>query len=121
MSRPSTVQDLKPTEIAFAIAIAQLGFGHFEFVQIRRGEVDLDPGPTTVRDVKFAAAGNTARPADPGTALRPQIAEFFEYVRDVDTGEIRRLEVRHGLPFSMEVELARAKRERDVADGGCRG
>jgi hypothetical protein len=30
----------------------------------------------------------------------------LKYVRDTDAGEIRILEVRHGLPFSMEIELA---------------
>ena len=48
--------------------------------------------------------------------LRQQIAEFFAYVREVDAGEIRTLEIRHGLPFSMEVELAGARTE-----GGARG
>jgi hypothetical protein len=33
------------------------------------------------------------------------VAEFFAYVRDVDAGEIRELEVRHGIPFAMEIEL----------------
>jgi hypothetical protein len=32
------------------------------------------------------------------------MADLFEYIRGVDDGEIRRLEVRHGLPFSMEIE-----------------
>jgi hypothetical protein len=31
------------------------------------------------------------------------VSELFEFVRAVDDGEIRSLEVRHGLPFSMEV------------------
>jgi len=37
------------------------------------------------------------------------VAEFFEYTRAVDAGEIRTLEIRHSLPFSMEVELAAAQ------------
>jgi hypothetical protein len=36
--------------------------------------------------------------------LRTGVVEFFEYVRAVDEGEILCLEVRHGLPFSMEIE-----------------
>jgi hypothetical protein len=31
------------------------------------------------------------------------VIEFFEYVRSVQQGEIRCLEVRHGLPFHMEI------------------
>jgi hypothetical protein len=41
--------------------------------------------------------------------------EFLEYVRTIDSGEIRCLEVRHGLPFSMEVEHCQS------ANGGERG
>jgi len=36
--------------------------------------------------------------------LKRQVAELFDYVRTIEAGEIRCLEVRHGLPFSMEVE-----------------
>jgi hypothetical protein len=50
--------------------------------------------------------------ADPATQkelrdefeLKCQVAEFFEHVRAVEAGEIRCLELRHGLPFSMKVE-----------------
>ena len=63
--------------------------------------------PGVIRDVKFGSH-------DPGTGktlpvdfeLKPQVAELFEYVRDVDAGEIRCLEVKSGLPFSMEIEMA---------------
>jgi hypothetical protein len=37
--------------------------------------------------------------------LNSEIAEFFEYVRGIEAGEIRCLEIRHGLPFTMEIEL----------------
>jgi hypothetical protein len=43
------------------------------------------------------------------------VIELFEYVREVDAGEIRTLEIRHGLPFSMEVE------NQPRAGGGDRG
>ena len=37
--------------------------------------------------------------------LKGEVADLFEYTRDVEDGEIRCLAVRHGLPFSMEIEL----------------
>ena len=43
----------------------------------------------------------------------------LELVREVDAGEIRELDVRHGLPFSMEIELAGAKSR--TPEGGHRG
>ena len=108
MTQPVTIQDLLTSEAAFITAMQQLGFGRFEYLQIRAGELVLNPWPSAVRDIKFATPPNTGKPAELNFGLRPQIAEFFAYVRDVDAGEIRELDVRHGLPFSMQVELAGA-------------
>jgi hypothetical protein len=107
MSRPTSTRDLLTTERTFVTAMTNLGFGRFEYLRIERGEVVLNPWPGVVRDVKFGSH-------DPGTVktlpadfeLKPQVAELFEYIRDVDAGEIRTLEVKSGLPFSMEIEMA---------------
>ena len=58
MTPPVTIQDLLPSEAAFVAAMQQLGFGRFEYLQIRGGELVLDPWPVTVRDVKFATPPN---------------------------------------------------------------
>ena len=109
MTSPVTTHELLPSEVAFVAVMQQLEFGRFEYLQIRGGEVVLDPWPVTFRDIKFATPKNVGKP-ELGTAeLRAQIAEFFEYVRSGDAGEIRILEVRHGLPFAMEVALAGAR------------
>ncbi len=107
MSRPTSTRDLRPSERAFVAAMSDLGFGRFEYLRVERGELVLDPWPTVIRDVKFGSQ-------DPGCAkippaefeLKPQVAELFKYVRAVHAGEIRTLEVKHGLPFSMEIEMA---------------
>jgi hypothetical protein len=114
MSRPASTGDLRPRERTFLAAMTRLGFGRFEFVRIEQGEIVLDPWPTAVRDVKFGSTdpGTTKRvPAE--FALKPQVAELFQYVRSVDSGEIRTLEVKSGLPFSMEID--------DCVEGGRRG
>ena len=110
MTPPVTTQDMLASEATFLAAMQQLGFGRFEYLQIRGGELVLDPWPATVRDVKFATPPNPGKPAEPNSELRPQVVEFFAYVREVDAGEIRELEVRHGLPFSMEIELPGGRR-----------
>ena len=117
MTPPVTTQDLLPSEVAFVAAMQQLGFGRFEYLQIRGGELVLNPGRHgTRRQVRDARDDRQAVGGHLG--LRPQIAEFFAYVREVDAGEIREVEVRHGLPFSMEIELAGEKRR---SAGGHRG
>lgn len=107
MSRPVSTRDLLPSERTFVTAVSRLGFGRFEYLRIERGELVLDPWPTVVRDVKFGSQDpGAAKIAPDDFELKPQVAEFFEYVRAVDAGEIRTLEVKHGLPFSMEIEMA---------------
>lgn len=118
MTSPVTTQDLLNSEASFLAAMQRLGFGRFEYLQIRAGELVLHPWPSVVRDIKFATPPNTGKPSEPRSDLRPQVVEFFAYVREVDAGEIRELEVRHGLPFSMEIEVDGAK-ARAVEGGHC--
>ncbi len=116
MSRPTSTHDLLRSERRFVAAMTELGFGRFEFLRIERGELVLDPWPTTVRGVKFGSADTAIyKPLPDGFELKAQVAEFFEWVRGVDEGEIRCLELRHGLPFSMEIE------HRSDTRGACRG
>ncbi len=106
MSRPLSTHDLRPSERTFVAAVSRLGFGRFEYLRIERGELVLEPWPTAVRDVKFGTTAPGALRQFPNEfELKQQVAELFEYIRSVDAGEIRRLEVKHGLPFSMEIEL----------------
>ena len=98
---------------AFVAAMQHLGFGRFESVRIERGELVLNPWPATVRGVKFGSEESAGpQVSSDEFELKRQVVEFFEYVRAVDAGEIRCLELRHGLPFSMEIE------HRPNANGG---
>ena len=106
MSRPPSTRDLLPSERAFAAAMSALGFGRFEYLRIERGELVLAPWPSAVRGVKFGSQDTgAAKIPSANFELKPQVAELFEYIRSVEAGEIRVLEVKHGLPFSMEIEL----------------
>ena len=55
MSNESLVSthDLRLSERRFVTAMQELGYGRFESLEIQRGELVLDPWPTTVRSVKF--------------------------------------------------------------------
>jgi hypothetical protein len=95
-----STSDLSSSERRFLRSMQELGHGRFEFLRIVQGELVLEPWPTTVRSVKF---GNpTPNQPDSGLAdfeLKGQVAEFFSQVRTTDSGLIRVLEVRGGLPF----------------------
>ena len=108
-ARPTTsTEDLLPSERRFLAAMRALGDGRFEFLQVRHGEVILDPWPTAVRCVEFGVDGAADHSGAPRGAseLKGQAAEFFQYILNFDAAEIRTLAVRGGLPVSMQVELA---------------
>ena len=110
MKRVLSTSELRASARAFVAAMQQLGFGRFEFLGIENGELVLEPWPTTVRGVKFGSEdAGTSRASADEFQLKRQVIELFEYIREVEAGEIRCLEIRHGLPFSMEVELASAQ------------
>jgi len=110
MTPLTSTRDLLASERSFLAAMTELGFGRFEFLRIERGELVLDPWPTTVRGVKFGSEERTAHDSRDEFELKRQVVELFKYVREVDAGEIRCLEVRHCLPFSMEIEHRRDAR-----------
>jgi hypothetical protein len=120
VSAPASTRDLLPSEYRFVTAMQQVGFGSFESVRIENGELVLDPWPKTIRGVKFGSEDRSAYPTPPADfQLKRQVVELFEYVRAVDEGEIRCLEIRHGIPFSMDVEVTGTSIT--VAEGGSRG
>ena len=56
-----------------------------------------------VQVLRFGAAQSEPSDRAADFELTKSVAEFFEYIRGVDDGEIRCFEVHHGLPFSMEI------------------
>jgi hypothetical protein len=70
MTPPVTTQDLLPSEVAFIAAMQQLGFGIVEYLQIRCGELVLNPTPVTVRYVKFGTPGTTGKTSGATSELR---------------------------------------------------
>lgn len=111
--KPTSTKHLLASEHALLDAIRHIGFGQIEFLRIRGGQPVLDPWPVVVRDLKFGVDRQ-----EPTTTrsnnfeLKREAAELFEYTREVEDGEIRVLVVRHGLPFTMEIELpGRATRQ----------
>lgn len=106
MNRAVSTSELRASERSFLSAMQRMGFGRFEFLRIDNKELVLEPWPTSVHGLKFGSKDVAeARPATDEFQLKHQVIEFFDYVRSTETGEIRCLEIRHGLPFSMEIEL----------------
>ena len=109
--RPSTTKDLRPSERRMIAAMRTLGFGRFEYSALSAARSFSIHGRrpcATSSSAPRILAPRRSRAAD--FELKPQVAELFEYVRAVEAGEIRTLEVKSGLPFSMEIEMAGGRR-----------
>ena len=95
-------RELTRSEQLWVQAMQRLRFGRYEYLQIRNGEVVLPSAG--VRLVRFGAEDRVPELPSDGFELKRPVAELFAYVRGVNAGEIRCLEIRYGLPISMEVE-----------------
>ena len=103
-SRPTSTRDLAPSERHFISITQEIQFGRFEALPIEHGHLILDPWPTIVREIKFCAKTTKTDVTADDFLLKQHLVELFEYVRSVEVGKIRILEVKNGLPFSMEIE-----------------
>jgi len=87
----------------------RIGFGTIEQLVIRQGEPVLNPPPKVVRDVKFGAENGPRPESDLNDfVLKAQVRDLFAQFDALGNGTIRCLEVKHGLPFRMQVEEASA-------------
>ena len=100
---------LLPAQTELVEMMQKLNFGTIEGLVIRDGLPVLKPKPKVIRDVKFGA-GNGRRPEAGLTdfALKSNIQELMATFAALGNATVRRLEVRHGLPFLMQVEEAAA-------------
>ena len=105
MIRLST-SELRPSELAFVRAMQKLEFGQFECVRIVGGELTLDPWPKMVKSIKFGGQESSFAGNSSDFVLKQQVVQFIHCVRGLENGEIRQLEVRHGLPFAMDLDCS---------------
>ena len=101
-----SISDLSPSEREFVLAMQKLGFGQFEGVRIVGGELTLDPWPKMVKSIKFGAQESSFAGNSSDFVLKQQVVQFIHCVRELENGEIRQLEVRHGLPFAMDLDCS---------------
>ena len=88
-------------------------------LKIRRsigGEPVFDPAPRVVRKLKIGGE-NGPRPETTRDdfLLKQQSLEMLEAIAQLGDGEVRAIEVKHGLAFAMEIE------HRSARTGGRRG
>ncbi len=86
-------------------SMQHLGFGTIEDLVIRDGEPVLDPPPRMIRHVKFKGENGPRPETDlDDFVLKKRVLDFLDHLDAIGNGVIRSLEVKYGLPFTMEIE-----------------
>ncbi len=120
MNQPVSKSSLSEAQSHLVELLQNLNFGRIEGLRVKAGEPTFDPAPRVLRKVKIGG-DNNPRPetALPDFWLKQQTIEMLEAIAELGEGEVLSIEVKHGLPFSMEVELADARTT--AGEGGRRG
>lgn len=85
-------------------SMQKLGFGTIENLVVLDGEPVFNPPPQFIRNVKFGGE-NGPRPEASldDFALKERVQDLLNQFESLRNATIRRLEVRYGLPFRMDV------------------
>ena len=104
-TRGLTKSSLSPSKVHLVELMQHINHGCIEELPFRDGEPVLDPPPRIIRSIKFCGE-NGARPesAKADFVLKDQVVELLEWMESMQNGLIHRLEIKHGLPFRMDVE-----------------
>lgn len=85
--------------------LQEINFGRIEALVVRNGEPVLAPDTRVVREVRFGSENGPRRELSIGDfVLKAQVVELFDLLDRMDNGMVERLEVKHGLPFRVDVQ-----------------
>ena len=101
----ATKQSLSQSKVRLVERMQSINFGCIEGLVVRNGEPILDPPPSITYEIKFDGK-NGPRPevTKVDFTLKTQVRELFVQMAVMGSGTIKRLEIKHGLPFKMTVE-----------------
>lgn len=105
MKPPRSKSSLTAPQQRLIELMQQVNFGRIEDLLVRNGVPVFNPPPRVIRKLKVGA-DNSPRPeyGFDDFLLRQQTEELLSTIEQMGDGEVLVIEVRHGLPFSLEVE-----------------
>ena len=118
MNQRTTKSSLSDAQRRLVELLQKLNFGRIEGLHVRDGEPAFEPAPRVIQKLKMGG-DNTARPETTleDFWLKNQTIEMLKAITDLGHGEILSIEVKHGLPFSIEIEH-RGKYDSRPSGGG---
>jgi hypothetical protein len=107
MNELTTKSSLSNSHRRLVELMQRLNFGRIEELIVRGGEPVFDPAPKVIQKVKIGGE-NGPRPelSSEDFLLKKQTIELLETISDLGEGTVLTIDVKHGLPFAVEIELA---------------
>ena len=106
MNQPISKSSLSDAQGRLVELLQNLNFGRVECLRVKAGEPTFDPAPRVLRKLKIGGDNSPrSETALPDFWLKQQTIEMLEAIAELGEGEVLSIEVKHGLPFSMEVEV----------------
>jgi hypothetical protein len=85
----------------------RLNFGRIEDLVVRGGEPVFDPAPRVIQKVKIGGEnGPRTEFSSTDFLLKKQMIELVEAIASLGEGKVLTIDVKHGLPFAVEIEFA---------------
>jgi hypothetical protein len=102
----------QPTKSSLTTAQTQLvelfqavNFGRVEALRVRQGQPTFNPPPRVIQKLKFGCEnGPRAEINFVDFSLKNGIVELLQLISKIEEGEIRSIEIRFGLPCTVELE-----------------
>ena len=106
MNELTTKSSLSGSHRRLVELMQRLNFGRIEDLIVRDGEPVFDPAPKVIQKVKIGGE-NGPRPelSCEDFLLKKQTVQLLEAISDLGEGTVLIIDVKHGLPFAVEIEL----------------
>jgi len=90
----------------------EINFGQIMDLQIQDGQPVMTPRPRVIYGIKIGG-DNGRRPESQGGdfQLRHEVTELLGHLQRIYHGKVHELVIKHGLPFSLNVEACGPYRE----------
>jgi len=96
---------LSPARLRLLELMQRVNFGRIEKLRVREGEPVFDPAPRVVRQLRMDGENGPRRESSlRDFTLKKETVTFCRYLDEIGTGSICCIQIKHGLPFNMEVD-----------------
>ena len=105
MNQPITKSSLSGAQGRLVELLQTLNFGRIEGLRVEAGQPMFEPAPRLIQKLKMGGENGPRHETTlPDFWLKQQTSEMLAAIAQLGDGQVLSIEVKYGLPFSMEVE-----------------